>query len=65
MSPPTSPGGEQNLAQKLQKAEERKAGLEQDKMQKLAKMVKEHGGVRGALYQIYWTDDLKVCHRVP
>ena len=33
-----------------------------DKMQKLAKMVKEHGGVRGALYQIYWTDDLKVCY---
>jgi len=36
VSPPTSPSGEQNLAQKLQKAEERKAGLEQDKMQKLA-----------------------------
>ena len=33
-----------------------------DKLQKLAGMVKEHGGVRGALYQIYWTDDLKVCH---
>lgn len=30
-----------------------------DKLQKLAGMVKEHGGVRGALYQIYWTDDLK------
>ena len=33
-----------------------------DKLQKLAGMVKDHGGVRGALYQIYWTDDLKVCH---
>jgi len=36
VSPPTSPGGEQNLAKKLQDAEERKAGLEQDKLQKLA-----------------------------
>ena len=33
-----------------------------DKLQKLAGMVKDHGGVRAALYQIYWTDDLKVCH---
>ena len=31
-----------------------------DKLQKLSQMVKEHGGVRAALYQIYWTDDLKV-----
>ena len=31
-----------------------------DKLQKLSQMVKEHGGIRGALYQIYWTDDLKV-----
>jgi len=37
VSPPTSPaGGEQNLAKKLQEAEERKAGLEQEKLQKLA-----------------------------
>merc|ERR1719342_832341 len=36
VSPPTSPGGEQNLAKKLQEAEERKAELEQDKLQKLA-----------------------------
>ena len=31
-----------------------------DKLQKLSQMVKEHGGIKGALYQIYWTDDLKV-----
>jgi len=37
VSPPTSPAGnEQNLAKKLQEAEERKAELEQDKLQKLA-----------------------------
>ena len=36
MSPPTSPAGEQLLAKRLQEAEDRKAGLEQDKLQKLA-----------------------------
>ena len=35
-----------------------------DKLQKLAGMVKDHGGLKGALYQIYWTDDLKVCHSI-
>ena len=33
-----------------------------DKLQKLSQMVKEHGGLKGALYQIYWTDDLKVSN---
>jgi len=36
VSPPTSPAGEQLLAKRLQEAEDRKAGLEQDKLQKLA-----------------------------
>jgi hypothetical protein len=31
-----------------------------DKLQKLARMVKEHGGVKASLYHFYLTDDLKV-----
>jgi hypothetical protein len=33
-----------------------------DKLQKLARMVKAHGGVRSALYNFYLTDDLKVSN---
>jgi hypothetical protein len=31
-----------------------------DKLAKLGRMVKEHGGIKAALYNLYWTDDLKV-----
>ena len=31
-----------------------------DKLQKLARMVKHHGGIKASLYNIYLTDDLKV-----
>lgn len=31
-----------------------------DKLQKLARMVKNHGGVKASLYHLYLTDDLKV-----
>jgi len=31
-----------------------------DKVAKLGQMIKEHGGVKAALYNMYWTDDLKL-----
>ena len=31
-----------------------------DKVAKLGQIIKNHGGLKGALYNLYWTDDLKV-----
>jgi hypothetical protein len=33
-----------------------------DKLQKLMRMVKQHGGLKASLYHLYLTDDLKVSY---